>query len=189
MPQCSFALLPETAPEWLRAEWVHSTVAWLHMLGGVTISIGLWTRIAALSQVSILFGAVFLSLGSLFSSSQSLELSSLVLFMLLLVVVCGSGSWSIDRKLASSGNEFQRALAKLYPFRSHAFDLLRMYIGLGLLIRGMLFIADANAFLDLIGANSSAMLRSTILPALCCSIPSSGRIYAIDWPSLPELEL
>lgn len=157
------ALLPENAPEWLTERWVHLSVAGVHIAGGLAITIGLWTRIASLTQIPILFGAVFLSLGSLFSASQSLELSSLVLFMLFLVLICGSGKWSVDTKINAPKNELQRILERLYPFRSHAFDLLRMYLGLGLLVRGMLFIADANNFLDLIGANSSAMLRSTIL--------------------------
>ncbi|MYI84519.1 MAG: DoxX family protein, partial [Rhodothermaceae bacterium] len=98
-----------------------------------------------------------------FSANQSLELSSLVLFMLLLVVICGSGDWSVDRLIGSTPNDLRQLLARLYRFRAHAFDLLRMYLGLGLLIRGMLFIADANSFMDLVGANSSAMLRSTVL--------------------------
>ena len=157
------ALLPEGAPAWLSESWVHLFVAGFHMVGGLLITAGFWTRIAALSQVPILFGAVFLSLGSLFSANQSLELSSLVLFMLLLVVICGSGDWSLDRLIGSSPNDLRQLLARLYRFRAHAFDLLRMYLGLGLLIRGMLFIADANTFMDLVGANSSAMLRSTVL--------------------------
>ncbi|MXW82205.1 MAG: DoxX family membrane protein [Rhodothermaceae bacterium] len=157
------ALLPEGAPAWLSESWVHLFVAGFHMVGGLLITAGFWTRIAALSQVPILFGAVFLSLGSLFSANQSLELSSLVLFMLLLVVICGSGDWSLDRLIGSSPNDLRQVLARLYRFRAHAFDLLRMYLGLGLLIRGMLFIADANSFMDLVGANSSAMLRSTVL--------------------------
>ncbi|MDE2771089.1 MAG: DoxX family protein [Bacteroidota bacterium] len=157
------ALLPEGAPAWLSESWVHLFVAGFHMVGGLLITAGFWTRIAALSQVPILFGAVFLSLGSLFSANQSLELSSLVLFMLLLVVICGSGDWSLDRLIGTSPNDLRQLLARLYRFRAHAFDLLRMYLGLGLLIRGMLFIADANSFMDLVGANSSAMLRSTVL--------------------------
>ncbi|MDE2826307.1 MAG: DoxX family protein [Bacteroidota bacterium] len=157
------ALLPEGAPAWLSESWVHLFVAGFHMVGGLLITAGFWTRISALSQVPILFGAVFLSLGSLFSANQSLELSSLVLFMLLLVVICGSGDWSLDRLVGSSPNDLRQLLARLYRFRAHAFDLLRMYLGLGLLIRGMLFIADANSFMDLVGANSSAMLRSTVL--------------------------
>ncbi len=157
------SLLPEDAPTWLIYDWVHNLVAGIHVVGGLAITIGLWTRISSLIQVPILFGAVFLSLGSLFSASQSFELSSLVLFMLVLIIICGSGEWSLDRKLFTSQNELQLLLSKLYPFRSHAFDLLRMYLGLGLLIRGILFIADSNHFLDLIGSNSSAILRSVFL--------------------------
>ena len=157
------ALLPEGAPTWLSIEGIHVTVAGLHLLGGLCIAAGFWTRIAALTQVPILFGAVFVSVGSLFSASQSFELSSLVLFLLLLVFVCGSGSWSLDHGLKHPRTDFQQVLDKLYKFREPAFDLLRMYLGVGLLIRGVLFIADANRIMELIGGAPDDILRSTVL--------------------------
>ena len=157
------ALLPGDAPTWLLYDWVHFLVAWIHIIGGFAIAVGFSIRIAALIQIPILFGAVFLSLGSLFSASQSFELSSLVLFMLILVMICGSGHWSLDRMFSSSQNRLQQFLSSLYPFRSHAFDLLRMYLGFGLLVRGILFIADSSHFLDLIGTSSFGMLRSTFV--------------------------
>jgi len=67
------ALLPENTPVWLHYDWVHFLVAWIHIIGGSAITVGFCTRIAALIQIPILFGAVFLSLGSLFSASQSFE--------------------------------------------------------------------------------------------------------------------
>ena len=157
------SLLPDGSPAWLTDQSVHVGVGILHMVGGMCVTVGFWTRIAALLQIPVLFGAVFLSLGSLFSASQSFELSSLVLFLLILVVVCGSGSWSIDHMLQRPRNELRQLLDKLYKFRGPAFSLLRMYLGVGLLIRGVLFIADANTFMNLIGSESAAMLRSTVL--------------------------
>jgi len=94
---------------------------------------------------------------------DTFELSSLVLFMLILVMICGSGNWSLDRLLVATQNGIQQFLSGLYRFRSHAFDLLRMYLGFGLLIRGILFIADSSHFLDLIGTSSFGMLRSTFV--------------------------
>ncbi|MCY4000639.1 MAG: DoxX family protein [Bacteroidetes bacterium] len=157
------ALLPVDTPNWLLYDWVHFLVAWIHIIGGFAITVGFWTRIAALIQIPILFGAVFLSLGSLFSASQSFELSSLVLFILILVMICGSGHWSLDRLFSSSQTSIQKFLSGLNPLRSYAFDLLRMYLGFGLLVRGILFIADSSHFLDLIGTSSFGMLRSTFV--------------------------
>ena len=157
------SLLPEDSPGWLLEGTTHLVVAAVHLVGGAAIAAGFWTRIAALSQIPLLFGAVFLSLGSLFSASQSLELSSLTLFLLLLVLVCGSGRWSVDHIIGDPRSEVRKVLARLYRFRAPAFDLLRMYLGVGLFIRGMLFIADANNFMDLIGGSSADMLRSTML--------------------------
>lgn len=157
------SLLPESAPAWLAVGQVHLAVSILHLIGGALIAVGFWTRVAALTQVPVLFGAVFLSLGSLFSASQSFELSSLVLFMLVLVVVCGSGFWSIDHHLQRPRTDLQQLLDKLYKYRARAFDLLRMFLGVGLLIRGVLFIADANTFMELIGGEPAGILRSTVL--------------------------
>lgn len=70
-----------------------------HLAGGALLAMGYQTRLAALSQLPILVGAVFfvhLRQG-LLMAGQSLELASLVLFLLAVYAVFGSGSWSVDR--------------------------------------------------------------------------------------------
>lgn len=69
-----------------------------HLVGGAFLAVGLYTRIAALAQVPILVGAVFLVHwnNGLLSADQSLEFSALVLFLLVLVCAFGSGRWSLD---------------------------------------------------------------------------------------------
>ncbi len=71
-----------------------------HMVGGLLLAVGLMTRLAALLQIPILIGAVFLIhlKQGLLASGQSLELSSLVLFLLLVYVVFGAGRWSVDNR-------------------------------------------------------------------------------------------
>jgi uncharacterized membrane protein YphA (DoxX/SURF4 family) len=72
-----------------------------HLCGGFLMAIGLVTRIAALAQVPVLFGAVFfvhLEEG-LFSRGQNLEFAILVLFLVSLVFVHGPGRWSVDHYL------------------------------------------------------------------------------------------
>jgi uncharacterized membrane protein YphA (DoxX/SURF4 family) len=73
-----------------------------HLVGGALLAVGLYTRLAALVQLPVLFGAVFLVHWNdgLLSANQSFEFSALVLFLVLflLVLVCtfGSGRWSLD---------------------------------------------------------------------------------------------
>ncbi|MCX8106411.1 MAG: DoxX family protein [Ignavibacterium album] len=80
--------------------WMYSYIAIVHLVGGLLLVIGLFTRLAALIQIPILLGAVFfvhLSKGFL-ASGQSLELSVLVLFLLIVFFLFGSGDWSFDMK-------------------------------------------------------------------------------------------
>lgn len=80
--------------------WMYSYIAIVHLIGGLLLVIGLFTRLAALIQIPILLGAVFfvhLSKGFL-ASGQSLELSVLVLFLLIVFFLFGSGDLSFDMK-------------------------------------------------------------------------------------------
>lgn len=69
-----------------------------HLAGGLLLAVGLLTRVSALFQIPILAGAVFLVhlREGLFTHGQSLELTALVLFLLVLIVVHGGGRLSVD---------------------------------------------------------------------------------------------
>lgn len=71
-----------------------------HLIGGALLTVGLFTRWAALAQLPILLGAVTLVhwQDGLLSANQSLEFSALVLFLLLLVCLFGGGQWSLDAR-------------------------------------------------------------------------------------------
>lgn len=73
-------------------------VAMVHIAGGFLLAIGLLSRIAALMQVPILFGAIFFVhfQQGLFTKEQNLELVILVFFLLLVFVVYGGGRLSVD---------------------------------------------------------------------------------------------
>ena len=84
-----------------------------HLCGGLMMALGLLTRLAALAQLPILIGAVFfvhLQEG-LFARGQNLEFSLLVLFLLALVFVHGSGRWSVDHYLFARRREDASATA------------------------------------------------------------------------------
>ena len=82
-------------------------IAMAHMGGGLLMAIGLCTRLAALCQVPILFGAVFLvhGPGGLFTSAQTLEFSALVLVLLVLFSLFGAGRLSVDHYVFRDGVE------------------------------------------------------------------------------------
>jgi len=80
--------------------WMYSYIAIVHLIGGALLAVGFFTRLAALIQIPILFGAVFfvhLKQG-LLQSGQSLELSVMVLFVLIIFFLFGAGELSIDKK-------------------------------------------------------------------------------------------
>lgn len=78
-----------------------------HFVGGLMLAIGFLTRIAALVQIPVLAGAVFLvhRQDGLFAMGQSLEFSALVLFLLCIFLVNGSGKWSLDHAVFGARNE------------------------------------------------------------------------------------
>lgn len=73
-------------------------VAFAHLVGGFLIAIGLVTRFACVVQIPILLGAIFfVNLTRGFSPLNSeLWLSIIVLMLLILFWVVGSGPYSVD---------------------------------------------------------------------------------------------
>lgn len=84
-------------------------VAFAHLMGGILIAMGLVTRIAILFQLPILIGAVFFVnvKQGFFSVSNNLEfeMSLIVLILLIVFLVYGSGKLSIDQWMKKHPNE------------------------------------------------------------------------------------
>ena len=81
--------------------WSISYVIAIHILGGFLLAVGYVTRLASILQIPILFGAVFfvhLKQG-LLKVEQSFELSMLVLVLLIIFLIFGSGNLSVDNYL------------------------------------------------------------------------------------------
>jgi uncharacterized membrane protein YphA (DoxX/SURF4 family) len=74
-------------------------VTYMHMVGGALIFLGLYTRLLAILQFPIVFGAVFFV--NIFSSyiNSELWLSVLALALLVLFIIVGSGPLSLDHLL------------------------------------------------------------------------------------------
>jgi len=84
--------------------WWYSYIIVIHMIGGLCLAIGFATRIAALAQIPILIGAVFIIhlKKDLASPEQSLEISVLVLVLLFVFFLFGAGALSIDNYIKKS---------------------------------------------------------------------------------------
>jgi uncharacterized membrane protein YphA (DoxX/SURF4 family) len=92
-------MLQRSGHNWLMTGALLHYVMLAHFVGGALLALGFFTRIAALAQIPILAGAVFIVHRSdgLFAMGQSLEFSSLVLFLLVIFLLSGSGRLSVDQ--------------------------------------------------------------------------------------------
>jgi putative oxidoreductase len=87
-------------------------VTYMHLLGGALIFLGLFTRLWALLQLPVVFAAVFfVNILSPFVNSE-LWLSILVLALLFLFVVIGSGPLSLDRLLSNIKIDEEKTLQR-----------------------------------------------------------------------------
>jgi uncharacterized membrane protein YphA (DoxX/SURF4 family) len=91
-------MLQRSGHNWLMTGALLHYVMLAHFVGGGMLALGFLTRIAALAQIPILVGAVFIVHRSdgLFAMGQSLEFSALVLVLLIVFLVSGAGRLSVD---------------------------------------------------------------------------------------------
>lgn len=84
-------------------------VAFAHLVGGILIAMGLVTRTAIIFQLPILILAVFLvNVKQGFftvSNNFEFELSLVVLILLVVFLIYGSGKWSVDNWMKNHPNE------------------------------------------------------------------------------------
>ncbi|WP_295719622.1 DoxX family protein [Mucilaginibacter sp.] len=76
-------------------------VTFAHMVGGILIALGIYTRLASIIQIPIVLGAVFLT--SIFQEPINTMAwpSITALILLVIFIILGSGPISLDRYLAS----------------------------------------------------------------------------------------
>jgi uncharacterized membrane protein YphA (DoxX/SURF4 family) len=91
-----------------------------HLCGGILLALGLGTRIAAAVQIPPLLGAVLMvHMGEgLLTAGQSLEFAALVLAMLGVFTIFGSGRVSLEAWMAKRNAETQGVPANVTPLRA-----------------------------------------------------------------------
>lgn len=84
-------------------------IAFAHLVGGILIAMGLVTRFALIFQLPILLFAVFVvNVKQGFftvSNNFEFELSLIVLILLVVFLIYGSGKWSVDNWMKNHPNE------------------------------------------------------------------------------------
>lgn len=84
-------------------------VTYVHLVGGAMIFLGLFTRLASIFQIPIVLGAVFLVNVMNSWVNSELWLSVLVLGLVTLFTVMGSGPISLDAFLPAIGDDMDEA--------------------------------------------------------------------------------
>lgn len=150
-------LVPEVAPGWVKS--IAPIVPYVHILGGALLALGFLTRIAAIAQMPILFGALaFIHLpfmGQSMAAREDVEFSALVLFLLAVIAVAGPGPWSLAERF---GYKMDFAPARFREWsHTHAdlfLDAIRIYLGLGLFIKGFYILNNQDQFVQLLENNA-----------------------------------
>jgi len=84
-------------------EWIAFLITYINLLGGLFITVGLFTKTSCIVQIPILIGAVFFvnTKHGLNQSTSELILSAVVLLLLILFAIKGSGVLSADEYFRS----------------------------------------------------------------------------------------
>jgi putative oxidoreductase len=80
-------------------------VTYVHLVGGALILLGLFTRLSAIFQLPIILGAIFFINDTRSYVNSELWLSIIVLALLVLFMVIGSGPLSLDNFLSDFNKE------------------------------------------------------------------------------------
>ena len=97
--------LEEAGNLWIVPAAVAHYVILAHLAGGISLALGFLTRVGALIQIPVLLGAVFyvhLPTVASIEERQYVEFSALVLFLLTLIFLHGSGPLSVDARMSRS---------------------------------------------------------------------------------------
>lgn len=85
-------------------------VAIAHLVGGLMLLFGLYTRLASIVQLPVLIGAVFFidAQDTMLATGSQFEYSLVVLVLLLVFIVYGGGKWSVDHRVIRKKNKAKK---------------------------------------------------------------------------------
>ena len=113
-PEAYLGLLPEGGDGFFFSSFAAHAVALAHLGGGLLLAVGMLTRVAALVQIPVLVAATALhAVAGPLAGGQSFEFAALVLVLLVVFAVWGSGPLSLDRWLALRNEEAEAREARI----------------------------------------------------------------------------
>lgn len=147
---------------------------YIHIVAGLLLALGILTRVAALVQMPIVAAALLtLHLPNMAQSMQAregVEFSALVLFLLAVIAIVGPGPLSLAHRF-NLHLDFAPARFREWA-HSHAdvfMDAIRVYLGLGLIIKGLYIMNHQEQFGSLLegGAMPLGLLSAAhyVIPA------------------------
>ena len=158
-----FLLHPEQISLTSDQRWLAASVQglpYVHIAGGLLLASGLLARLACLIQIPILLGAIALvALPEMtgLQHREGAELTGLVLFLLTLFAVWGAGKFSLAGRFGRSSVDMARNYQKWLNDRSDLFvDLVRIYLGIGLFVKGLYIMAHRGELVSLVQESGTA---------------------------------
>lgn len=79
--------------------WLKTIIPWFHLLGGTFMIVGLFTRMAAISQIPILISAIIFArtANGIFNGEKPWPVIIPLLLLLIVFLIYGGGHYSLDR--------------------------------------------------------------------------------------------
>lgn len=143
--------------------WVGTAAHWvpyIHIVGGLLMALGIFTRAAAIIQIPMVCVALFSvhlpRMGQSMQAREAVEFSALVLFLLVMIAVVGAGPLSVAERFGwryDLAPDRFREWAHLHP--DLFMDAIRMYLGLGLIIKGLYIMHHQDQFAQLLEGGSA----------------------------------
>lgn len=163
---------PETLPQQAQSGWLEAGtgfVPYVHIVTGALLALGILTRLAAALQIPILFVATFFvnlpRMNSL-QEREAIEFSALVLFLLAIFAVRGSGSLSILRSTQQTGSRAPHRYQQWIDRHPDIFmDMIRAYLGVGLFLKGLFILNNQAEFMRVVHQSVGDMPLGLLLAA------------------------
>ena len=147
--------------------WIGTAAAWapyIHIVGGLLLALGVFTRLAAIVQMLVVFTALFFvhlpKMGQSMQAREAVEFSALVLFLLAIIAVVGAGPLSVAERFGwryDLAPDRFREWAHLHP--DLFMDAIRIYLGLGLIIKGLYIMHNQDQFAQFLDGGNAMPLK------------------------------
>jgi uncharacterized membrane protein YphA (DoxX/SURF4 family) len=94
--KATLGLIFSNTNELEKLDWMQVAIPWIHLLGGLFITMGILTRLSVLFQIPILAGAIlFVNTGHhMLTGVSELYFSILILILLIVFLIEGDGNFS-----------------------------------------------------------------------------------------------